>query len=96
VVLYLRVILTAFCDFFLLCSGDSWAQVVGISSSVQRYTRQQLSEMPCIVEGKSNSEWVLMDYVSVVAHVFYKETRAFYELEDLWADAVRTDILNID
>ncbi len=96
VVLDLREIHNAVCDFFVICSGDSSTQVDGISSSVQRYTRQQLSEKPYSVEGKSNSEWVLMDYVSVVAHVFYKETRAFYELEDLWADAVRTDIPNID
>lgn len=96
VVLDLREISNAVCDFFVICSGDSSTQVDGISSSVVRHTRKELSEKPYSVEGKSNREWILLDYVSVVAHVFYKETRAFYELEDLWADAVHTDIPNLD
>lgn len=95
VVLDLREIHNAVCDFFVICSGDSSTQVDGISSSVMRHTRKELSEKPYSVEGKGNSEWVLMDYISVVAHVFYKETREFYELEDLWADAKRVDIPNL-
>ncbi|GAB5416160.1 MAG: ribosome silencing factor [Crocinitomicaceae bacterium] len=96
VVLDLREIHNAVCDFFVICSGDSSTQVDGISSSVVRHTRKELSEKPYSVEGKANREWVLLDYVSVVAHVFYKETRTFYELEDLWSDAVRVDIPNLD
>jgi len=96
VVLDLREIGSAVCDFFVICSGDSSTQVDGISNSVVRYTRKQLSEKPWSVEGKNNSEWVLMDYVSVVAHVFYRDTREFYDLEDLWADAKRTDIPNLN
>lgn len=96
VVLDLREIDNAVCDFFVICSGDSSTQVDGISSSVVRHTRKELQEKPWNIEGKSNREWVLMDYVSVVAHVFYHETRAFYELEDLWADAKRTDIPNLN
>lgn len=96
VVLDLRKIDNAVSDFFVICSGDSSTQVDGISSSVVRHTRKELSEKPWNIEGKSNSEWILMDYVSVVAHVFYHETRSFYELEDLWADAKRTDIPNLN
>lgn len=96
VVLDLRKIDNAVCDFFVICSGDSSTQVDGISSSVLRHTRTELSEKPWSMEGKNNSEWVLLDYVSVVAHIFYKETRDFYELEDLWADAIRTDIPNLN
>ncbi len=96
VVLDLRKISNSVCDFFVICSGESSTQVDGISASVQRYTRKQLSEKPWSVEGKTNSEWILMDYVSVVAHIFYKETRSFYDLEDLWADAERTDIPNLN
>lgn len=96
VVLDLREIHNAVCDYFVICSGDSSTQVDGISSSIVRHTRKELSEKPYSVEGKTNREWVLLDYVSVVAHVFYKETRAFYELEDLWADAVRVDVPNLD
>lgn len=96
VVLDLREIGNAVCDYFVICSGESSTQVEGISSSVMRHTRKELSEKPWNVEGKNNREWVLMDYVSVVAHVFYKETREFYDLEDLWADAVRVDVPNLD
>ena len=96
VILDLREITTAVCDYFVICSGESTTQVDGISSTVMRHTRQELSEKPWSIEGKNTSEWILMDYVSVVAHVFYKETREFYDLEDLWADAVRTDVPNLD
>ncbi len=96
VVLDLREIESAVCDFFVICSGESSTQVDGISSTVMRHTRTELSEKPWSVEGKTSSEWILMDYVSVVAHVFYKETRAFFDLEDLWADAIRTDVPNLN
>ena len=96
VVLDLRKIDNAVCDFFVICSGDSSTQVDGISSTVLRHTRAELGDKPWSTEGKNNSEWVLLDYVSVVAHIFYKETREFYDLEDLWADAIRTDIPNLN
>ena len=96
VVLDLREIESAVCDFFVICTGDSSTQVDGISNAVVRHTRKALSEKPWTIEGQKNSEWILMDYVSVVAHVFYHETRAFYDLEDLWADAKRTDIPNLN
>lgn len=96
VVLDLRGIDNSVCDFFVICSGESSTQVDGISSSVVRYTRNTIGERPWRVEGKTNKEWVLLDYVSVVAHVFYKDTRSFYDLEDLWADAKRTDIPNLN
>ena len=96
VVLDLREIESAVCDFFVICSGDSSTQVDGIGSSVTRYTRENIAEKPWKIEGQNNSEWVLIDYVSVVAHVFYKDTRGFYNLEDLWADATRTDIPNLN
>jgi ribosome-associated protein len=54
-----------------------------------------LKEKPWHIEGKNNSEWILLDYIDVVAHIFHKDARSFYEIEDLWADATRTDILNI-
>ena len=59
-------------------------------------TRKELSEKPWHIEGKTNSEWVLLDYINVVAHIFYKDARPFYDLEDLWADAKRTDIPNLN
>lgn len=96
VVLDLRDIEASVTDFFVICSGESSTQVEGINSSVLRYTRKQLQERPWQQEGKANAEWILLDYVDVVAHIFYKDARTFYDLESLWADAKRTDIPNID
>jgi ribosome-associated protein len=96
VVLDLREIHAAVCDFFVICSGESTVQVDGINSAVTRFTRKELQERPWHVEGKTNSEWILLDYVNVVAHIFYKDARSFYDLEGLWADAIRIDIPNID
>ncbi|TNF49523.1 MAG: ribosome silencing factor [Bacteroidetes bacterium] len=95
VVLDLREITNAVCDFFVICSGESSTQVEGISNTVTRHTRKELKEKPWHIEGKTNSEWVLLDYINVVAHIFYKDARPFYDLEDLWADAVRTDVPNL-
>ena len=95
-VLDLRKINGAVCDFFVICSGDSSTQVEGIADSVVRFTRKNLKEKPWHIEGKSNAEWVLLDYVNVVAHVFYRDVRSFYDLEDLWADGIRTDIENLN
>ena len=95
-VLDLREIGNAVCDYFVICSGESSTQVDGVSSSVMRYTRKTLKEKPWHIEGKNNAEWVLLDYVNVVAHIFYKDARPFYDLEDLWADAKRTDIPDLN
>ena len=68
----------------------------GITNAITRFTRKTMKEKPWHTEGKRNSEWVLLDYVDVVAHVFYKDARGFYEIEDLWADGIRTDIPNLN
>ena len=96
VVLDLREISNAVCDFFVICSGESSTQVDGISNSISRFTRKELQEKPWHIEGKTNSEWILLDYINVVAHVFYKDARPFYDLEDLWADAKRINIPNLN
>jgi len=96
VILDLREIDSAVCDFFVICSGESSTQVDGISKSVTRYARKEIGEKPWNIEGRTSSEWVLLDYFSVVAHVFHKEKRTFFDLEDLWADAKRTDIPNLN
>ncbi|MBM3160019.1 MAG: ribosome silencing factor [Bacteroidetes bacterium] len=96
VVLDLRDLSMAVCDYFVICSGDSNTQVEGICNSVTRFTRKNLKEKPWHIEGKNNSEWVLLDYISVVAHIFYKDVRHFYQIEDLWSDAKRKFIPNLD
>lgn len=92
IILDLRKVENAVTDFFVICNGDSSVQIEGIANSVVRNTRKELKERPWNQHGKGISEWVLLDYVSVVAHVFSKSMRDYYELEELWADAVRTDI----
>lgn len=94
-VLDLREVSGAVCDFFVVCTGDSSTHVDGISNSVSRFTRKTLKEKPWHIEGKTNSEWVLLDYIDVVAHIFYKDARSFYDIEDLWSDAKRKDIPNL-
>ena len=94
VVLDLRNLESAVCDYFVLCSGDSTTHVDGISNSVTRFVRKSIQEKPWHVEGKTNSDWVLLDYINVVRHVFYKDSRGFYDIEELWSDADRTNILS--
>ncbi|MEZ4936548.1 MAG: ribosome silencing factor [Crocinitomicaceae bacterium] len=91
----LRKIDNAVCDFFIICSGESSTQVEGINNSIQRKTREVLLEKPWHEEGKQNSEWILLDYVNIVVHIFYKDVRDFYDLEDLWADAEKTEYEDI-
>lgn len=92
VVLDLTELQNAVTDYFIIATGDSSTQVEGMASAVVRKTRKELRERPWHEEGVGNSEWILLDYVNVVVHIFYRETREFYNLEDLWADAKRTEI----
>lgn len=92
VVLDLRKLESAVCDYFVVCSGDSNTHVEGISNAVTKHVRKVIKEKPWHVEGKTSSDWILLDYINVVGHVFYKETRTFYDIEELWSDAERTNI----
>jgi ribosome-associated protein len=87
----LRNIPNTVCDFFVICTGDSNTHVEGISGSIQETTKKELTDRPWHVEGMGNSEWVLLDYVNVVVHVFQREPRDFYNIERLWADAIVTE-----
>lgn len=92
VVMDLRGVKNAFTDFFVVCSGSSDTQLEAISESVEAQVLKILNEKPFRSEGKNNKQWILMDYVNVVAHIFLKEKRTFYGLEDLWGDAKVTKI----
>tara|TARA_B100001057_G_C22162446_1_gene686180 strand:- start:80 stop:421 length:342 start_codon:yes stop_codon:yes gene_type:complete len=83
----LRGIDGAVSDFFLISHGDSATHIEGINRSVYKKCIKELNEKPWKEEGKGNNEWILMDYVNVVAHIFYKDTRSIYNIEDLWGDA---------
>jgi len=92
-VMDLRNISNSVADFFVICSGNSDTQIEAISDSVEGFTFKECGEKPYHVEGKKNLEWVLIDYVNVVAHIFKKDKRGFYELENLWGDAVALEIV---
>lgn len=96
VILNLSELPNAIADFFIICSGDSSTQVESAAQAIVRRTRKDVQQKPWHQEGTRNAEWVLLDYVDVVVHVFYKGIREFYNLEGLWADAERIDIPNID
>ncbi|MBD2752731.1 ribosome silencing factor [Spirosoma validum] len=87
VVMDLRKVKNAICDYFVLCSGNSDTQIDAISTSIEEEVYKASKQDPWHKEGKLNREWILLDYVDVVAHVFKKDRRAFYDLEQLWGDA---------
>lgn len=82
-------------DFFVVCEGESTTQISAIANNIVKRLKQEASMRPAHVEGKQSATWVLVDYFDVVVHVFYPETRRFYEIEDLWSDAKLTEYQNI-
>ena len=90
-----REIDNAVTDFFIIAEGNSNTQVNALSDSVHKSVRENIGDRPWHIEGKDNAEWVLMDYVNVVVHVFQKGIREFYDLESLWGDAPTTTLENL-
>ncbi len=93
-ILDLREIDNSACDYFVICNGNSNTQVNAIMNSVQKTVSKSIKDKPWHVEGSDNSEWILMDYVNVVVHVFQKHIREYYNIESLWGDAKITLIEN--
>lgn len=87
VCLDLRNVKTAVADYFIICHAESGTQVRAIAESVEAEIYKTLQEDPWRKEGLENSEWVILDYVSVVVHIFKGEKRYFYGIEELWGDA---------
>lgn len=90
----LREIENTVCDYFIICNGTSNTHVNAIVGSIQKTVSKNIKDKPWHVEGSENSEWILMDYVNVVVHVFQKHVREFYDIEGLWGDAKVTVIEN--
>ncbi|MGJ5643451.1 ribosome silencing factor [Formosa sp. S-31] len=88
----LREIENTVCDYFIVCEGSSNTQVNAIVNAVQKKVSKELKDKPWHVEGQDNAEWVLIDYVNVVVHVFQKHIREYYDIESLWGDAKTTII----
>jgi ribosome-associated protein len=80
------------CDYFIVCIGNSNTQVTAIVNSVLKTVSKALQEKPYHTEGLENAEWVLIDYVNVVVHVFQNQIREYYNIEELWGDAKSTQI----
>ncbi len=83
----LREIENTVCNYFIICNGTSNTHVNAIVNSIQKTVSKGIQDKPWHVEGSENAQWVLMDYVDVVVHVFQKQIREFYDLEGLWGDA---------
>tara|TARA_B100000700_G_scaffold268690_1_gene309529 strand:+ start:634 stop:1005 length:372 start_codon:yes stop_codon:yes gene_type:complete len=83
----LRKINNTVCRFFIICTGTSNTHVSAITSSIKKNVSKELKEKPYSMEGLENQEWVLIDYVDVVVHIFQQNIREFYDIENLWGDA---------
>ncbi|KAA0989415.1 ribosome silencing factor [Dyadobacter aurulentus] len=86
-ILDLRKVKNSITDFFVICSGTSDTQIDALANSVEDEVYKMSKTEPWQKEGKANGEWILIDYVDVVAHIFNKERRKHYDLEELWGDA---------
>jgi len=83
----LTKIKSTICDHFIICHADSNVQVNAIADSVQKRVKEQLDLNIGHREGIENATWVLLDYYDIVVHIFQRETREYYRLEELWGDA---------
>jgi ribosome-associated protein len=91
-VMNLQSIHNRVCDYFIICQADSNTQVNAIAESIQEMVRKRTGDKPYRSEGFENAEWILIDYVTVVVHIFQSQVRDFYNLESLWADAETKEI----
>lgn len=92
VIMDLRKVRNAFTDFFVICSANSDTQADAIRDAVEEEVYKAIRQNPWQSEGQQNKEWILLDYVDVVVHVFRKDRRKFYGLEELWGDAEITEV----
>jgi ribosome-associated protein len=84
----LRKIPEAVADFFVICEATSTTQVKAIADYIEVMVKENCGENPYHHEGHSAMQWIIVDYINVVVHIFQPETRKFYKLEDMWSDAV--------
>jgi len=82
-------------NFFIICEGDSNTQVKSIADNIYGRLKKEGFILPLHFEGQQNALWILLDYFNTVVHVFYKEKRSFYELEELWGDGIFTEYQNL-
>ena len=81
--------ISSFTDFFVICSGTSEPHLKAIAGAIEEGLRKDQGVRPVSVDGFPASQWIVLDYMQVIVHVFHREKREFYSLEDLWGDAPR-------
>ena len=86
----------AICQAFIICSGNSPSHVQALTESIGEFSRKRANIHPTAIAGLRNAQWVAMDYGTIIVHIFLPDMREFYDLEHLWADAVLTEIPNLD
>jgi len=91
-ILDLREIENTVCDYFVICTGTSNTHVNAISGIIQKQVSKIAKDKPWHVEGEGIAEWILLDYVNIVVHIFQKHIREYYDIESLWGDAKITTI----
>ena len=94
-VIDLRELENAVAAFFIIADAQSNTQVNAMGQAVRKQAREQCAERPWHVEGEDNSEWILLDYVSTVVHLFQTPARAFYDLEGLWGDG-KVEVIDLE
>jgi len=83
-------------DYFVICHGTSDRQVAAIADNIEERLRHDAGCRPANIEGRRQAQWILLDYLDFVVHVFLDERRDFYRLDRLWGDAPRLDLANLD
>ena len=83
--------ISTFTDFFVISSGTSEPQLKAIANEIETRLREEHSLRPVAIDGFPASQWIVLDYLQVVVHIFHQDKRAFYSLEDLWGDAPRIE-----
>lgn len=86
--------LTVIADYFVIANGTSSTQTKALADEVE-YRLKELGRQPDRTEGYQGANWIILDYGDIVVHVFYKETRNFYNLERLWSDGKKVDISHL-
>ena len=81
--------ISTFTDFFVICSAASEPQLKAIAGEIEARLKEDHKIRAAAVDGFPASQWIVLDYLQVVVHIFHREKRAFYSLEDLWGDAPR-------
>lgn len=81
--------ISTFTDFFVICSGTSEPHLKAIAGEIEERLKSDYGVRAASIDGFPASQWIVLDYIQVIVHVFHREKREFYSLEDLWGDAPR-------